>query len=160
MNDKPVRERVQAATKCDLERDTGYTKAGTYFKHSAYLCIHFIRGCCAEGANCRFFHHVPEIKKCQEIENVKDVFGRERHANFREDMGGVGSFKKKKNIVGEWIKNPARRKPGGNFKWNVMKTLLTMRENRGNNCHTFTLFGFCEICKSVLCWNCQRSYVK
>ena len=59
-----MRERTPAATKCDVNKDSGYTKADLYFKKTAYLCIHFIRGCCAEGANCRFFHHIPSLKKC------------------------------------------------------------------------------------------------
>lgn len=49
--------------------------------------MHFARGCCSEGANCRFYHRVPNMDECKLIENSKDIFGRMRFANHREDMG-------------------------------------------------------------------------
>jgi len=63
-------------------------------KFSTYFCVHFVRGCCAEGANCRFYHRIPTFEDCLKIDQIKDIYGRSRFANQREDMEGVGSFLK------------------------------------------------------------------
>jgi len=94
INDNPVRTRTPAATRCDPDQDIGYTKADHYDPHTAYWCLHFVRGCCTEGANCRFFHHMPSFKDCQRIPLLKDIFGRTRHSEHRQDMAGIGCFQK------------------------------------------------------------------
>jgi Torus domain len=94
LNDCVVRERQPASTKCDPEKDIGYTKGDIYEPHTSYWCLHFVRGCCSEGANCNFFHHMPSLADCNRIAPIKDIFGRSRHANHREDMGGIGCFQK------------------------------------------------------------------
>lgn len=68
--------------------DSGYTKADLYERYSTYFCLFFARGCCAEGVNCRYYHRIPTIEECEKIDNSKDVFGRSRFANHREDMKG------------------------------------------------------------------------
>ncbi|CDJ41311.1 Genomic scaffold old, msy_sf_16, related [Eimeria tenella] len=45
-----------------------------------------------KGAACRFKHRLPTRADEGELEWSRDVFGRERHREHREDMGGVGSF--------------------------------------------------------------------
>jgi hypothetical protein len=94
LNDKPVRDRAPASTRCDLELDVGYTKADLMEPETAYWCLHFVRGCCSEGANCRFFHRLPSVEECKRIAHTKDIFGRTRHAAHRDDMGGIGCFQK------------------------------------------------------------------
>lgn len=94
LNDKPVRDRAPASTRCDLELDVGYTKADIMEPETAYWCLHFVRGCCSEGANCRFFHRLPTVEECRRIAHTKDIFGRTRHATHRDDMGGIGCFQK------------------------------------------------------------------
>lgn len=94
LNDKGVRDREPAATRCDPEKDVGYTKADLYDPDTSYLCLHFVRGCCCEGGNCRYFHHMPSLEECKKIDPLKDIFGRTRHAKHREDMGGIGCFQK------------------------------------------------------------------
>ena len=94
LNDCVVRERHPASTRCDPEKDVGYTKADIYEPDTAYWCLHFIRGCCSEGANCNFFHHMPSLAQCNRIAPIKDIFGRSRHANHRDDMAGIGCFQK------------------------------------------------------------------
>ena len=94
LNDKPVRDRAPAATRCDLEKDVGYTKADLMEPETAYWCLHFVRGCCSEGGNCRFFHRIPNVEECKRIAHTKDLFGRTRHATHRDDMGGIGCFQK------------------------------------------------------------------
>lgn len=94
LNDCVVREKQPASTRCDPEKDIGYTKADIFEPETSYWCLHFIRGCCAEGANCSFFHHMPSLKECNKIAPIKDIFGRSRHATQRDDMGGIGCFQK------------------------------------------------------------------
>ena len=88
-------------TKCDPFNDVGYTKAdidsNTFNK---YVCIHFIRGCCNEGVNCKYYHRIPNGEMMDTIENTKDIFGRNRHTNYREDRTGIGIFSENnKSIV-------------------------------------------------------------
>lgn len=92
LSDDKFKEREQAPTKIDPELDIGYTKADVYEKNQSYFCIHFARGCCVEGQNCRYFHHIPTLEECMNIDQIKDVFGRTRYARQRDDMEGVGSF--------------------------------------------------------------------
>lgn len=75
--------------------DTGFTKADRFQKAgAAYFCSYYARGCCTEGVNCRYYHRVPQEEDLRDDDNMKDVFGRTRHATFKEDMSGVGSFAK------------------------------------------------------------------
>jgi len=72
----------------ELSKDTGFTKA----KEGAYHCIYFSHGKCYRGAECVYFHRIPLQIDENHSDSMKDVFGRERFATDREDMGGVGSF--------------------------------------------------------------------
>ena len=92
LSDDKFKEREQAPTKIDPEEDIGYTRADVYEKNQSYFCIHFARGCCAEGHNCRYYHHIPTLEECMNIDQIRDVFGRTRYAKQRDDMEGVGSF--------------------------------------------------------------------
>jgi hypothetical protein len=92
LSDDKFKEREQAPTKINPELDIGYTKADVYEKNQSYFCIHFARGCCAEGHNCRYFHHIPTLEECMNIDQIRDVFGRTRYSKQRDDMEGVGSF--------------------------------------------------------------------
>ena len=92
LSDDKFKEREQAPTRIDPRLDPGYTQADVYNKNMAYFCIHFARGCCALGHNCRYFHHLPTLEECTRVDQVKDVFGRTRYAKQRDDMEGVGSF--------------------------------------------------------------------
>jgi hypothetical protein len=85
--------REPAPTRCDPERDAGWTKAtAAALGERSYFCIHFARGGCCKGADCTFHHVVPTAEDDGALDAAKDVFGRERHASHREDMGGVGSM--------------------------------------------------------------------
>ncbi|CAD8140610.1 unnamed protein product [Paramecium pentaurelia] len=86
------KEKDPALTRMHPDIDSGYTKADLYEKFSTYFCIFFARGCCAEGVNCRYYHRIPTMDECEQIDNSKDVFGRTRFANHREDMKGIGCF--------------------------------------------------------------------
>ncbi len=52
-------------------------------KTTGFFCVYFARGCCAEGAKCRYYHRVPQPEDLVNEDNAKDVFGRTRHATFK-----------------------------------------------------------------------------
>lgn len=88
----------EAATdRCKLELDAGFTKAdvGSHLKkEKRYFCLHFARGMCAKGSDCTFYHRVPLPEDDAACDELVDCFGRQRHRDHRDDMGGVGSFMK------------------------------------------------------------------
>lgn len=83
---------MQADSRCVVEEDAGCTKADKVDKTSKFFCIHFARGMCARGPECQYFHRVPTLQDDAVAGQLHDCFGRERHANHRDDMDGVGSF--------------------------------------------------------------------
>ena len=86
------KKRMPALTKCDPENDSGFTKAKS---GEAWFCVYFARGSCTEGVNCRYNHRVPTHSDCTaQNDNVRDVFGRARHASYKADMTGIGNFNK------------------------------------------------------------------
>lgn len=92
---KDEKDKEAALTKCNPELDVGYTAADLFNeKGGAYFCLFFARGCCSNGVNCKFYHKVPAIEDCENVDQTKDIFGRARFSVFREDMKGVGSFSK------------------------------------------------------------------
>jgi hypothetical protein len=44
--------------------------------------------------NCRFYHRIPQEEDIEfaEKDNLRDVFGRARHATHKEGNHGIGSF--------------------------------------------------------------------
>lgn len=42
------------------------------------------------SSECSYLHRLPN--PAQLIDHSRDCFGREKHAEYRDDMGGVGSF--------------------------------------------------------------------
>ncbi|OJD31598.1 cell cycle control protein [Diplodia corticola] len=77
-----------APSRCNIARDTGYTRADSV--PGSYFCLFFARGLCPKGADCDYLHRLPTIHDMFNP-NV-DCFGRDKHADYRDDMGGVGSF--------------------------------------------------------------------
>ena len=74
-----------------MAKDCGLTRAD--FKNpDAFFCLYFARGKCVHGKNCNFLHRIPTPKDAKRIPATKDIFGRERHQNDRDDMAGVGTF--------------------------------------------------------------------
>lgn len=56
----------------------------------SYFCLFFARGVCPKGQDCDYLHRLPTIHDMFNP-NV-DCFGREKFSDYRDDMGGVGSF--------------------------------------------------------------------
>ena len=91
--DNTIRE--AASTMCDPWLDSGWTQGDkTNTEASLSFCLWFAKGCCTKGSACRYKHHVPTRQDDASSDQMEDVFGRERHASHKDDMGGVGSFMK------------------------------------------------------------------
>ncbi|OLL26910.1 Pre-mRNA-splicing factor cwc2 [Neolecta irregularis DAH-3] len=75
-------------TRCDIAKDSGWTRADKIV--GSYFCLFFARGNCPQGHECNYLHRLPTV---HDIFNPNvDCFGREKHSDYRDDMGGVGSF--------------------------------------------------------------------
>ncbi|KAI8060033.1 hypothetical protein BC940DRAFT_264454 [Gongronella butleri] len=78
----------KAKFRCNPSRDTG-TTVGSH-NPNAFFCVYFAKGMCAQGAKCPMWHRVPTLDDV--VETTVDCFGRDKHSDFRQDMGGVGGF--------------------------------------------------------------------
>lgn len=100
-------QKAKRETRCDIARDSGYTKADITLKTQAarmqqgssispdeavYCCIHFARGCCPHGVECNFLHRLPRSNDFPS--QGRDCFGREKLGNYKDDMSGTGSLSK------------------------------------------------------------------
>lgn len=60
------------------------------------FCLYFAKGMCSLGHKCAYLHHVPaeedQLRYATSGNQMLDCFGREKFGEYREDMGGVGSF--------------------------------------------------------------------
>lgn len=86
---------VHAKHRCDVRRDSGYTKADKYItdgqlNRSNYICLYFARGYCCNGKNCDYLHRTPT--ELDVFSSTFDCFGRERFLDYKDDMSGIGSF--------------------------------------------------------------------
>ncbi|OZJ05975.1 hypothetical protein BZG36_01214 [Bifiguratus adelaidae] len=86
--DREFGVRTRAKYRCDPARDSGITAGST--NPDAYFCLYFARGMCAYGKNCANWHRVPDEQDHEET--TIDCFGRDKFVEFKQDMGGVGSF--------------------------------------------------------------------
>lgn len=80
--------KTAAPSRCNIARDSGYTRADKV--PGSYFCLFFARGICPRGAECEYLHRLPTL---HDIFNPNvDCFGRDKFSDYRDDMGGVGSF--------------------------------------------------------------------
>jgi Torus domain/RNA recognition motif. (a.k.a. RRM, RBD, or RNP domain) len=80
--------KTAAPSRCNISRDSGYTRADK--TPGSYFCLFFARGLCPKGHECQYLHRLPTIF---DVFNPNiDCFGRDKHSDYRDDMGGVGSF--------------------------------------------------------------------
>jgi len=56
-----------------------------------YCCLFFSRGCCPYGWECEYLHTLPDPEKALP-DSSKDCFARDKFSDYRDDMGGVGTF--------------------------------------------------------------------
>ncbi|KAL3425710.1 pre-mRNA splicing factor cwc2 [Phlyctema vagabunda] len=87
--------KTAAAGRCNVAKDTGYTKADKI--NGSFFCLFFARGICPKGQECEYLHRLPGIHDMFNP-NV-DVFGRDKHSDYRDDMGGVGSFMRQNRTI-------------------------------------------------------------
>ncbi|PWY70260.1 hypothetical protein BO70DRAFT_365572 [Aspergillus heteromorphus CBS 117.55] len=77
-----------AVSRCNIAKDTGYTRADKV--PGSYFCLFFARGVCPRGYECEYLHRLPTL---HDLFNPNvDCFGRDKFSDYRDDMGGVGSF--------------------------------------------------------------------
>ncbi|THU86531.1 hypothetical protein K435DRAFT_805040 [Dendrothele bispora CBS 962.96] len=81
--------KVKSQTRCSIKRDAGLTRANT--TGNKYCCLFFARGCCPYGWECEYLHCLPDPDTALP-DSSKDCFARDKFADYRDDMGGVGSF--------------------------------------------------------------------
>ncbi|KAG8158934.1 hypothetical protein KVR01_011377 [Diaporthe batatas] len=84
-----------AKGRCNVAKDSGYTKADRVT--GSYFCLFFARGICPKGQDCEYLHRLPTI---HDLFNPNvDCFGRDKFSDYRDDMGGVGSFMRQNRTV-------------------------------------------------------------
>ncbi|KAL2191366.1 hypothetical protein L209DRAFT_50080 [Thermothelomyces heterothallicus CBS 203.75] len=86
---------THAKGRCNIAQDSGYTRAD--LRPGSYFCLFFARGICPKGQDCDYLHRLPGI---HDIFNPNvDCFGRDKFSDYRDDMGGVGSFTRQNRTI-------------------------------------------------------------
>ncbi|KAL0953300.1 hypothetical protein HGRIS_004549 [Hohenbuehelia grisea] len=88
--------KVKSQTRCQIKLDSGITRADT--TGIRYCCLFFARGCCPYGWECEYRHTLPEPSMALP-DSSKDCFARDKFADYRDDMGGVGSFNRQNRTL-------------------------------------------------------------
>ncbi|KAG9010962.1 Pre-mRNA-splicing factor [Tulasnella sp. JGI-2019a] len=86
----------KAPTRCNIRKDSGYTRADA--AGTKYCCLFFARGQCPYGSECQYLHRLPPPGH-ELPDTSKDCFGRDKFADYRDDMGGVGSFSRQNRTL-------------------------------------------------------------
>ncbi|PNP53400.1 hypothetical protein THARTR1_06094 [Trichoderma harzianum] len=93
--DHEAYQQTKSKGRCNVARDSGYTKADGV--SGSYFCLFFARGLCPRGADCMYLHRLPGTYD-HSAPNV-DCFGRDKFSDYRDDMGGVGSFMRQNRTI-------------------------------------------------------------
>ncbi|KAF9466472.1 hypothetical protein BDZ94DRAFT_1212505 [Collybia nuda] len=88
--------KVKSQTRCNIKRDSGLTRANV--TGMKYCCLFFARGCCPYGWECEYLHSLPDPSNALP-DSSKDCFARDKFADYRDDMGGVGSFNRQNRTL-------------------------------------------------------------
>ncbi|KAF8635611.1 hypothetical protein AX15_000251 [Amanita polypyramis BW_CC] len=88
--------KVKSQTRCQVRKDAGLTRAN--MTGMKYCCLFFARGCCPYGWECEYLHVLPEPGNAKP-DSSKDCFARDKFADYRDDMGGVGSFNRQNRTL-------------------------------------------------------------
>ncbi|TFY83419.1 hypothetical protein EWM64_g603 [Hericium alpestre] len=81
--------KTKSQTRCNIKKDAGLTRANT--TGIKYCCLFFSRGCCPYGWECEYLHMLPDPATALP-DSSKDCFARDKFSDYRDDMGGVGTF--------------------------------------------------------------------
>ncbi|KAF1942082.1 RNA binding protein [Clathrospora elynae] len=87
--------KTAAQGRCNIAKDSGYTKADR--TPGSYFCLFFARGICPKGIDCEYLHRLPTVTDI--FPSNIDCFGRDKHADYRDDMGGVGTFQRQNRTL-------------------------------------------------------------
>mmetsp|Transcript_12019 Transcript_12019/g.20073 ORF Transcript_12019/g.20073 Transcript_12019/m.20073 type:complete len:500 (+) Transcript_12019:97-1596(+) len=134
-NERPTFAPGEERFRCVPERDTGKTRA----KKSAPICSHFAAGRCVNGHKCNFRHQIPTAMDERKLTVTHDVFGRERHAADKNDMGGNGSFSRNNRTL---------------YIGNLNMLYPTQAENEAMLRRHFEAFGELEYVRVISGKNC------
>ncbi|KIK59913.1 hypothetical protein GYMLUDRAFT_44398 [Collybiopsis luxurians FD-317 M1] len=88
--------KTKSQTRCNIKRDSGLTRANS--TGMKYCCLFFSRGCCPYGWECEYLHTLPDPETALP-DSSKDCFARDKFADYRDDMGGVGSFNRQNRTL-------------------------------------------------------------
>lgn len=88
--------KTKSQTRCNIRKDSGLTRANT--TGVKYCCLFFARGCCPYGWECEYLHQLPDPTTTLP-DTSKDCFARDKFADYRDDMGGVGSFQRQNRTL-------------------------------------------------------------
>ena len=80
--------KTAAPGRCNIATDSGYTRGDKIV--GSYFCLFFAKGLCPRGHECEYLHRLPGLH--DHFNPNVDCFGRDKHSDYRDDMGGVGSF--------------------------------------------------------------------
>lgn len=80
--------KTAAPGRCNIAKDSGYTRGDKVV--GSYFCLFFAKGLCPRGQECEYLHRLPGL--FDTFNPNVDCFGRDKHSDYRDDMGGVGSF--------------------------------------------------------------------
>lgn len=81
---------TQSNSSKELVPAGGQVVGETQKQQGSYFCLYFARGLCTQGKNCHFLHRLPTDDDF--FPQTVDCFGRDKFADYRDDMGGTGSF--------------------------------------------------------------------
>lgn len=87
--DLSARNYVKLKFRVNIANDSGFTRARD---HDSPICFFFAKGCCYKGKECPFLHRLPQVT--DRSLPAQDCFGRDKTADYRDDMGGVGLMTK------------------------------------------------------------------
>jgi hypothetical protein len=90
-------QRIRALTRCQLDRDAGFTMADK--TNRFVFCLSFARGCCGVGHECNYLHRIPMVEDEKHFTPLYDCFGRDKHMVDRYDMGGTGAFSRENRTL-------------------------------------------------------------
>ncbi|OBZ66172.1 Pre-mRNA-splicing factor CWC2 [Grifola frondosa] len=88
--------KTKSQTRCNIRKDAGLTRANT--TGMRYCCLFFARGCCPYGWECEYLHTLPDPSTALP-DTSKDCFARDKFSDYRDDMGGVGSFQRQNRTL-------------------------------------------------------------
>jgi len=88
--------KTKSQTRCNIKRDSGWTRGD--ITGQRYCCLFFARGCCPYGYECAYLHRLP-LSDAVLPDSSLDCFARGKFSDYRDDMGGVGSFNRQNRTL-------------------------------------------------------------